>query len=633
MRASILETLQSPPRLPGAARRLPPGWHALAQGRHTKTAAACVLLQLILLVAVYQVHELLMGPSLAQVRQPARLLAEAGDNATLPRALGPAGTGCGVALADADRELLRREVDGIMRSLADKAPWVGAAAEAADAKGAAGQIRGGEALAVAGTQALRLSDEPWGGALSGASNTPGTQDVHAELAAYAKSLVRAMVTDSPSAAKRQARSRAAELGLVPWDDLRDLDSLPTRVAFLNQLHKEVAAREALRVCVVTTTSADVHGVRSELLPWMQYHTELGVTHFYVVYDGHDAEAVKLLQQVAHLTLIHLHDPFASTLELQEYDMYAKQARAKAVAASAPGNFQLMEKQGYGEHVALQRAREAGMHWLLHIDADELFHPGGGAFSITEVLGRVPPHCPSMRFMNFEGQPEAGDLTNRYEQVTLFRVHKHFITPEALFYRPKYKLGDNSAYLMLYANGKAAVRVDAPGVRHAGPHFFTGDPSPRWQTSDNPKGEWLNLVSDDSAILHYAYSYPGDVSSKAHRSCPDSYLDGARRGDRNKIKECFVLELDQDAYIAAAQGPRAVEDFFFSRMVLSEGSRVRCQDPANGLQGWCTLTDIGRFKHLMEKVGLLRRVLGPQILLRQHERAIRAMAQRGGSTKA
>ena len=59
------------------------------------------------------------------------------------------------------------------------------------------------------------------------------------------------------------------------------------------------------------------------------------------------------------------------------------------------------------------------------------------------------------------------------QVTLFRVHKHFITPEALFYRPKYKLGDNSAYLMLYANGKAAVRVDAPGVRHAGAPRLAG----------------------------------------------------------------------------------------------------------------------------------------------------------------
>jgi hypothetical protein len=144
MRAAILETLQSPPRLPGAARRLPPGWlgwRALTQGRHTKTAAACVLLQLVLLVAVYQVHELLVGPSLEHARQPARLLAEAGGNATLPGVLYPAGAGCRVALADADRELLRREVDGIVRSLADKEPWAGAAAEAAEAGGAAGQVR------------------------------------------------------------------------------------------------------------------------------------------------------------------------------------------------------------------------------------------------------------------------------------------------------------------------------------------------------------------------------------------------------------------------------------------------------------------------------------------------------------
>jgi len=31
------------------------------------------------------------------------------------------------------------------------------------------------------------------------------------------------------------------------------------------------------------------------------------------------------------------------------------------------------------------------------------------------------------------------------QVTLFRVHKHFITPEAHAYRQKYKLGDSAGW--------------------------------------------------------------------------------------------------------------------------------------------------------------------------------------------
>ena len=71
---------------------------------------------------------------------------------------------------------------------------------------------------------------------------------------------------------------------------------------------------------------------------------------------------------------------------------------------------------YGESEALLRARAEGMHWLLHLDPDELFYPGGPVLSLPAVLSRQPAHQPSVRFMNFEGQPEAGDLVNRYEQV-------------------------------------------------------------------------------------------------------------------------------------------------------------------------------------------------------------------------
>lgn len=123
-------------------------------------------------------------------------------------------------------------------------------------------------------------------------------------------------------------------------------------------------------------------------------------------------------------------------------------------------------------------------------------------------------------MNFEGQPEAADITNRIEQartqrvgadgavggeacsawceymprcapffalkekgphtlhtsrpqgwpvpcprqVTLFRVHKHFISPEAHWYRQKYKLGDS-------AGGACVWRGTAAGV--AGQLRFRG----------------------------------------------------------------------------------------------------------------------------------------------------------------
>lgn len=44
---------------------------------------------------------------------------------------------------------------------------------------------------------------------------------------------------------------------------------------------QVQAGESLRACLAATVSADVAGLRRELLPWLQYHTELGAAHFYV----------------------------------------------------------------------------------------------------------------------------------------------------------------------------------------------------------------------------------------------------------------------------------------------------------------------------------------------------------------
>ena len=150
---------------------------------------------------------------------------------------------------------------------------------------------------------------------------------------------------------------------------------------------------------------------------------------------------------------------------------------------------------------------------------------------------------------------------------------------------------------------------------------------RWQTAANPRGEWRDLVSDDSVVLHYAYALPGDVAAKARRSCPgDEYLAAARssaEADRAKVcgslvgcragrravgcvggksgrqrvracllphappplqlKDCFVIEFDRAAFVAAAQGPAAAADFHWAHSVLSEGARVRCTDQQLGQQ--------------------------------------------------
>ena len=198
-----------------------------------------------------------------------------------------------VRLGDADLQLLRREVDSIVKSLADPRPWVHGLPDthgAAHGSSGSSTVTKGQQLAVGGATAVpRISDEvygpqssanvPGGRAASAAcflqrkhawlcqcghawlhflacppclacplpqvpppllaSRTTGTEDVHAELRAYNDAMVAAMVLDEAAAAARQRPPKAADLGLQPLDKLNDTASLPLRIAFLNELHEEV----------------------------------------------------------------------------------------------------------------------------------------------------------------------------------------------------------------------------------------------------------------------------------------------------------------------------------------------------------------------------------------------------------
>ena len=60
--------------------------------------------------------------------------------------------------------------------------------------------------------------------------------------------------------------------------------------------------------------------------------------------------------------------------------------------------------------------------------------------------------------------------------------------------------------------------------------------------------------------------------------------------------------------------------------------MRCAraDDYSQANGWCALSNIPRFIHLMEKVGLMKRVVLPQEVLRQQERRIEKRLRRGAS---
>ena len=67
----------------------------------------------------------------------------------------------------------------------------------------------------------------------------------------------------------------------------------------------------------------------------------------LLYDGQDAEAVALLSRIRHLTLIHIHPPYASPADRAKFELWGAAAAATANRqwAGQPGNFELMVKQG------------------------------------------------------------------------------------------------------------------------------------------------------------------------------------------------------------------------------------------------------------------------------------------------
>jgi hypothetical protein len=77
-------------------------------------------------------------------------------------------------------------------------------------------------------------------------------------------------------------------------------------------------------------------------------------------------------------------------------------------------------------LALQQASAMGIGWLLHADPDELLHVGHPSGSLAAQLAALPCHVAAVRILNFEGQPEAGDVANRYEQVS--GAGKHAAVP-------------------------------------------------------------------------------------------------------------------------------------------------------------------------------------------------------------
>ena len=155
---------------------------------------------------------------------------------------------------------------------------------------------------------------------------------------------------------------------------------------------------------------------------------------------------------------------------------------------------VMARQVLNAALAMELARALQLAWLLHIDADELFFaPGQSAAEHFQWVETQKPNA--VKYWNYEAVPEKIEMDDPFREVTLFKI------PPALKPGPSTPEGRDllSATPQLqpnrfhfYSNGKAAVRLAAPGMRPRSVHDF-----------DDPSAPAPPLMGVAPVVLHYA----------------------------------------------------------------------------------------------------------------------------------
>jgi len=132
--------------------------------------------------------------------------------------------------------------------------------------------------------------------------------------------------------------------------------------------------------------------------------------------------------------------------------------------------------------AKSEASSAGIHWLIHIDDDELLYSPMGR-PLAEVLGAMPNDVEQAYIPNVEAVYPSTDVRNCFVDTAEVNMNRYTFAS--------------------YANGKAAVRLDGPDGEYmepAGPHVWRragGWELPSLHLDEEPFGSPLYVVHYES----------------------------------------------------------------------------------------------------------------------------------------
>ncbi|KAL1529652.1 hypothetical protein AB1Y20_000593 [Prymnesium parvum] len=328
------------------------------------------------------------------------------------------------------------------------------------------------------------------------------------------------------------------------------------------------------------------GVASSIHAWCDYHLAIGFERLYLYFDDPTEHATLNLEArygahrisavAADASLRHEWESLPGAHEWLPYVATEVQARQTLNALHA-----------VRLHSAWQAQRAPG--WLLHIDADELFHAGsatdaGACFEALSLEG-----VQAMQFANHEAVPESEESradqhegASDFSRVTLFKRNPDLLPPSgAARQGVEWWFAHRGGFFQYYTNGKGAVRC-TPSARPLSVHeWLPGSVSGLEHCASNMPSQhsrtrgMTKYRECDAAILHYGVC-SADMLLQRWLDGEARYLLRGRTISPRIFEEGQCLLPDKSSEKQEDAILESVHTIFASRFVLANPAEIEFQ---------------------------------------------------------
>ena len=182
--------------------------------------------------------------------------------------------------------------------------------------------------------------------------------------------------------------------------------------------------------------------------FIRYHLAVGFAHLFLFFDRPGDPGLRTARAYPGVTAVGRDDALA------------ERWRACRLYPQLAGQLQRPQaRQLLNVEVAAGLALDAGLHWLLQTDADELFYVPRG--SVTEHFTALADRqVYGMTYPNYEAASERLEVADYFRRVTLFKRNRVHLAAGQRQAVAKYAAAGINPGFLAYANGKSAARLEA-----------------------------------------------------------------------------------------------------------------------------------------------------------------------------